>query len=54
LDSTAFDASVVEEVLVRFSQLVLDFPEVKEINVYPLTVCGTEVVAVDSCFRRFE
>jgi len=49
LDSTAFNASVVEQVLVRFSQLVLDFPEVKEINVHPLTVCGSEVVAVDAC-----
>jgi acetyltransferase len=48
LGSAAFKASVVEQVLVRFSQLVLDFPEVKEINIYPLTVCGSEVVADDA------
>jgi acetyltransferase len=49
LSGTAFNASAVEQVIVRFSQLVLDFPEVREINVYPLTVCGSEVFAVDAC-----
>ena len=48
LGGTVFDVGVVEQVLVRFSQLVLDFPEVNDINVYPLNVCGSEVVAVDA------
>jgi len=48
LGGPAFNSSAVEQALVRFSQLVLDFSEVKEINVYPLTVCGSEVVAVDA------
>jgi acetyltransferase len=49
LGSTAFNASAVEQVIVKFSQLVLDFSEVKEIDIYPLVAFGSEVMAVDAC-----
>ena len=39
---------VIEETLVKFSQLVIDFPEIKEIDVNPLIVTGSSVVAVDA------
>jgi acetyltransferase len=39
---------VLEEVLVKFSQLVIDFPEIKEIDVNPLIADEKGVVAVDA------
>lgn len=39
---------VLEEILVKFSQLVVDFPEIKEIDVNPLIFDGKNVVAVDA------
>jgi acetyltransferase len=39
---------VLEEVLVKFSQLVIDFPEIKEIDVNPLIANEKGVVAVDA------
>ncbi|MGQ9700365.1 MAG: acetate--CoA ligase family protein, partial [Candidatus Bipolaricaulaceae bacterium] len=36
------------EVIMRFSYLVADFPEIQEIDVNPLVVTPTEVVAVDA------
>lgn len=39
---------VLEEVLVKFSQLVIDFPEIKEIDVNPLIADEEGVVAVDA------
>jgi acetyltransferase len=39
---------LVEEILVKFSQLVIDFPEISEIDVNPLIVTEKSVVAVDA------
>jgi acetyltransferase len=39
---------LLEEVLVKFSQFVIDFPEIKEIDVNPLIVDEEEAVAVDA------
>jgi acetyltransferase len=39
--------SLLEEVLV-VSQLILDFPEIQEMDINPLLVTETEVVAVDA------
>ncbi len=38
----------VEEILVKFSQLVIDFPEIKEIDMNPVIVGEDEAIAVDS------
>jgi acetyltransferase len=42
------DVGVLEEILVKFSQLVIDFPEIAEIDVNPLMVNGSSAVAVDA------
>ena len=42
------DLCLLEEIIVRFSQMVSDFPEIKEIDVNPLIVTEKEIVAVDS------
>lgn len=39
---------VLEEILVKFSQLVIDFPEIKEMDVNPLIFDGNNAVAVDA------
>ena len=39
---------LLEETLVKFSQLVIDFPEIKEVDINPLIVIESGVVAVDS------
>jgi len=44
----AFNVSLLEEILVKFSQLVTDFPEIKEIDVNPLIVTEKGAVAVDA------
>jgi len=41
------DASKLEEILVRFSNMITDFPEIKEVDINPLIVSGSEVYAVD-------
>jgi len=38
----------LEEILVKFSQLVIDFPEIKEIDINPIIVSESDAVAVDS------
>ncbi len=43
-----FNVKALEETLVKFSQLVADFPEIKEIDVNPLIVNGNSAVAVDA------
>ncbi len=43
-----FNQKAVEEVLVRFSQLVIDFPEIREIDVNPLIVNSSSALAVDA------
>ncbi len=42
------DVRLLEEILVRFSQLVVDFPEIKEMDINPLIVAENGVVAVDT------
>ena len=39
---------LLEEILVKFSQLVIDFPEIKEMDINPLIVNEDEAIAVDS------
>ncbi|MFQ6067947.1 MAG: bifunctional acetate--CoA ligase family protein/GNAT family N-acetyltransferase [Candidatus Bathyarchaeia archaeon] len=39
---------LLEEILVKFSQLVIDFPEIKEIDINPLIVDKNDAVAVDT------
>ncbi len=50
LDSQDCYASqkLLEEILVRFSQLLIDFPEIKEIDVNPIIVNENEATAVDA------
>ena len=42
------NVKAVEEILVKFSQLIIDFPEIKEIDVNPLIVDKNSAVAVDA------
>ncbi|MFP3985724.1 MAG: bifunctional acetate--CoA ligase family protein/GNAT family N-acetyltransferase [Candidatus Bathyarchaeia archaeon] len=39
---------LLEEILVKFSQLVTDFPEIKEIDINPLIVDEQDAIAVDT------
>jgi acetyltransferase len=43
-----FYSAVVEQVIVRFSQIALDFFEIEEIDLSPLTVYGADVIAADA------
>jgi len=43
-----FNFELLEEVLVKFSQLVIDFPEIKEIDINPLIVDESSAVAADA------
>ncbi|MBS7633510.1 GNAT family N-acetyltransferase, partial [Candidatus Bathyarchaeota archaeon] len=38
----------LEEILVKFSQLVIDFPEIKEMDINPIIFDGNDAVAVDT------
>ncbi len=42
------NAKLLEKLLVKFSQLVIDFPEIKEIDINPLIVDRDTAVAVDA------
>jgi acetyltransferase len=42
------NVKIIEEILVKFSQLVIDFPEIKEIDINPLIVDENSAVAVDA------
>ena len=44
----AFNVELVEEILVKFSQLVADFPEIKAIDINPLIASASGAVAVDA------
>ena len=44
----AFNVKLLEEILVKFSQLVTDFQEIREIDVNPLIVTEKGAVAVDA------
>ncbi len=39
---------ILEEILVKFSQLVVDFPEIKEMDINPVIVDEKDAVAVDT------
>ena len=39
---------LIEEILIRLSQLVTDFPEIDELDINPLLITGEEVIAVDA------
>jgi acetyltransferase len=41
------DIARLEEILVRFSNMLVDFPEIKEVDINPLLVSGSEAWAVD-------
>jgi len=41
------DLRVLEEILVRLSNLIIDFPEIKEIDINPLVVKGNSAIALD-------
>jgi acetyltransferase len=43
-----FNVKLVEKILVKFSQLVIDFPEIKEIDINPLIIDREDAVAVDA------
>jgi acetyltransferase len=47
-NGSSLNLKVLEEVLVKFSQLVIDFPEIEEIDVNPLIVDENSAVAVDA------
>ena len=42
------NVALIDEILVKFSQLVTDFPEIKEIDINPLIVNDDNAVAVDA------
>jgi acetyltransferase len=42
------NVKLLEEILVKFSQLVTDFPEIKEADINPLIANANEIVAVDA------
>jgi acetyltransferase len=39
---------LLEEIVVKFSNLVVDFPEIAEIDLNPLAICGERIYALDS------
>ena len=45
----AFKIGIVEEIMVKFSQLVIDFPEIKEMDLNPLVVTHDGALATDIC-----
>ena len=38
----------LDEVLVRVSNMIVDFPEIKELDINPLVVTGNSVIALDA------
>jgi acetyltransferase len=50
----AADFAALEQALVHFSTLVLDVPEIKEIDINPLLVSSSGVVALDARILLFE
>jgi acetyltransferase len=53
-DMPAADAEAVAETLVRVSQLIVDFPEIAELEVNPLSADPDGVLAVDAWLRLRE
>ncbi len=48
LSALPLNVKAIEEILVKFSQLIIDFPEIKEIDINPLIADKKSVVAVDA------
>jgi acetyltransferase len=42
------DLALVEDTLIRLSQLAIDFPEIQELDINPLAVNGEKIVALDA------
>ena len=47
-DKPPANLAVLDETLVKLSNLIVDFPEIREIDINPLAVSGDEVVALDA------
>jgi len=45
---TPADARQLEEIIVKFSNLIVDFPEISEIDVNPLAISGGKAYALDA------
>ena len=43
-----FETGPIEEIIIRFSQLVVDFPEIKKIDINPIIVKDSKAYAVDA------
>ncbi len=46
--SEKFESTLIEEILIRFSQLAVDFPEIKKIDVNPIIIKDGKACAVDA------
>jgi acetyltransferase len=42
------DMKKVEETMIKFSQMLIDYPEIKEVDINPLIPQGNELIAVDA------
>ncbi len=42
------DLALLEEILIRLSQLVIDFPEIRELDINPLIITGDKALALDA------
>jgi acetyltransferase len=40
--------SLLDETIVKVSNLIVDFPEIKELDINPLSVCGESAIALDA------
>ncbi|KPJ74677.1 MAG: CoA-binding protein [Deltaproteobacteria bacterium SG8_13] len=47
-DRPPANIELLEEMLIRLSQLAIDFPEIAELDINPLVVSGSDLCAVDS------
>jgi len=43
-----FETGPIEEIIIKFSQLVVDFPEIRKIDINPIIVKDTKAYAVDA------
>jgi acetyltransferase len=48
MDAGQFDARLVEGIVIKFSQLVVDFPEIKEINIDRLLISADSALVTDT------
>ena len=44
----AVDMKIVEETMIKFSQMLIDHPEIKEVDINPLIPQGNDLIAVDA------